>query len=201
VILEYVKTQTDGTGDLQVQVLDPEDPISLPSGTLRMRVLSSLPPQGYGKRNFDVALSVNGKTIQIVKAVGEVQGQLDVVLPTRLIRPDETIQAEDVAMSRVSFVVAPRQVATNLQEVIGKRAVRPLTPRAPIPLAALGHPYVVKKGDRVTIEARRGGLLIQTTGVTKAVGQVGQTIIVTNQDSGKDIRAKVIGTGVVQVEF
>jgi flagella basal body P-ring formation protein FlgA len=65
----------------------------------------------------------------------------------------------------------------------------------------VGQPYAVRKGDRVTIEARRGRLLIQTTGITKAVGQIGQVVTVTNQDSGRDIRAKVVGPGVVQVEF
>ncbi|MGH7231772.1 MAG: flagellar basal body P-ring formation chaperone FlgA, partial [Nitrospiraceae bacterium] len=65
----------------------------------------------------------------------------------------------------------------------------------------LAQPYAVRRGDRVTIEARRGGLLIQASGVTKAAGFAGQTLTVTNQDSGKDISAKVVGPGVVQVDF
>jgi flagella basal body P-ring formation protein FlgA len=62
-------------------------------------------------------------------------------------------------------------------------------------------PLIVKKGDRVLIEARRGGLSIQTYGITKASGQVGQTIMVANLDSGRELRAKVVAPSLVQVDF
>jgi flagella basal body P-ring formation protein FlgA len=38
-------------------------------------------------------------------------------------------------------------------------------------------------------------------GVTKSHGELGQTIIVSNVDSGKDLRATVVGPGVVRVSF
>jgi flagella basal body P-ring formation protein FlgA len=62
-------------------------------------------------------------------------------------------------------------------------------------------PYAVRKGDRVSIEARHGGLSIQTAGVTKMSGEVGQSVTVANVDSGKELRAKVVGPGVVRVEY
>jgi len=101
----------------------------------------------------------------------------------------------------VELAVLGRQYATNLDEVIGKRAIRSLAVQSPISKSALAQPYLVRKGDRVTIEAKRKGLSIQTIGIMKAVGQAGQMVTVTNQDSGKDLRAKVVGPGVVRVEF
>jgi flagella basal body P-ring formation protein FlgA len=51
------------------------------------------------------------------------------------------------------------------------------------------------------IEAKRGGLSIQAYGVTKSSGHVGQTVMVGNVDSGRELRAKIVGPGLVQVEF
>jgi flagella basal body P-ring formation protein FlgA len=37
--------------------------------------------------------------------------------------------------------------------------------------------------------------------VTKASGHVGQTVMVANLDSGRELRAKIVAPGIVQVEF
>jgi flagellar basal body P-ring formation protein FlgA len=202
VILDYVRSHKDETvADVQVHLLEPEESLSLPSGTLGMRVIPSLTADGYGRRQIDVALSVHGKVLQTVKALVDVTALVDVAVVTRAIRMDETLQPDDVTTTRIPLVSTARQYATNLDEVIGKRVTRPLASHTPISMSMLGQPFLVRKGDRVTIEAKRKGLLIQTIGITKAVGQVGQTVTVTNQDSGKDLRAKVVGPGLVRVDF
>jgi len=202
VILDYVRARKDETvADVQVHLLEPEESVSLPGGTLGMRVIPSLTGDGYGRRQIDVALSVQGKVIQTVKALADVTALVDVAVATRAIRMDETLQPDDVTITRIPLVSTSRQYATNLDEVIGKRATRPLASHTPISMSVLGQPFLVRKGDRVTIEAKRKGLLIQTIGIMKAVGQVGQMVTVTNQDSGKDLRAKVVGPGLVRVEF
>ncbi|HET7059322.1 MAG TPA: flagellar basal body P-ring formation chaperone FlgA [Nitrospiraceae bacterium] len=202
VILNYMRSHKDGTvADVQVHLLEPEETVSLPAGTLDMRVVPSPAAEGYGRRHIDVALSLHGKVIHIVKALADVTEFVDVAAATRAIRIDETIQPDDVTLTRIPLIATARQYATNLDEVIGKRAARPLASHAPISVSALGEPFLVRKGDHVTIEAKRKGLLVQTIGITKAVGQVGQMVTVTNQDSGKDLRAKVIGPGLVRVEF
>lgn len=202
VILNYIRSRKDDTiADVQVTLLEPEEPVPLPSGTLSMRVIPGVAADEYGRRQVEVALSIHGKVVQTVKALVDVTALVDVAVTTRAIRMDETLQPDDITTTRIPLVSTARQYATNLDEVIGKRATRPLASHTSISLSALGQPFLVRKGDRVTIEAKRKGLLIQTMGITKAVGQVGQTVTVTNQDSGKDLRAKVIGPGLVRVDF
>ncbi|HKN86381.1 MAG TPA: flagellar basal body P-ring formation chaperone FlgA [Nitrospiraceae bacterium] len=201
VILDYMRSHKDDTiADVQVNLLEPEESVSLPSGTLGMRVMHVTASE-YGRRQVEVALSIHGKVVQTVKALVDVTALVDVAVTTRAIRMDETLQPDDITTTRIPLVSTARQYATNLDEVIGKRATRPLASHTSISLSVLGQPFLVRKGDRVTIEAKRKGLLIQTIGITKAVGEVGQTVTVTNQDSGKDLRAKVIGPGLVRVEF
>lgn len=200
-IVDYVRSHKEDTiADVQVRLLEPEQPLSLPSGALGIRVLP-ISAEGYGRRHFDVVLSINGKIIQTTKAAADIITLIEVAVATKLIKIDDIIQADDVIMARTSLTATSGQYATNLDEVIGKRVVRPLAPRVPITISILAQPYLVHKGDRVTIEAKRKGLLIQTVGITKTVGQVGQMVTVTNQDSGKDLRAKVVAPGLVSVEF
>jgi flagellar basal body P-ring formation protein FlgA len=201
-IVDYVRSHKDETvADVQVRLLEPEQSVSLPGGAVEIRVLPVASTERYGRREFDVALSSNGKVMQTARASADIIALVDVAVATRLIKIDQTIEADDVTIARTPMTAAPRQYAMNLDEVIGKRAARPIAPHVPINTSTLASPYLVRKGDRVTIEARRGRLQIQTIGIMKAVGQVGQTVTVTNQDSGRDLRAKVIGPGLVRVEF
>ena len=104
-------------------------------------------------------------------------------------------------MARIVTYDLKSQFVTDLNLVQGKSAARPLQPNTPLRQAFLKAPILIKKGDRVLIEAKRGGLSIQTTGVTKGSDQVGQTVMVANLDSGRELRAKIIAPGLVQVDF
>jgi flagella basal body P-ring formation protein FlgA len=118
-----------------------------------------------------------------------------------MIKADELIEAGDVTVKRVKVNSLQHPFVSDVNEAVGKSAAKTLPPQMPIRVSALAKPYAVRKGDRVTIEAKRGGLAIQTVGVTKTGAQLGEFVTVTNQDSGKDIRGKVVGPGLVRVEF
>lgn len=199
---DYVKRQAGvKIADVQVDILDPTESVRVPAETVALAVRSGLPQEAYGRREFDVELVVDGKVNRTVRVTADVIAFVDAVVATRVIRVDDILQEEDVTIARTPVSLAPRPFLTDPREAIGRRSLRPLTLHGAISAAALGPPYLVRKGERVTIEAKRGGLLVQATGVTKAVGQVGQIVTVTNQDSGKDVRAKVVGPGLVRVEF
>jgi flagella basal body P-ring formation protein FlgA len=53
----------------------------------------------------------------------------------------------------------------------------------------------------VLIEVRSGGLLVQTVGLAKAAGKAGETILVQNQASGREVLGTVMATGLVEVGF
>ncbi len=187
--------------EVQVAVIEPQEPIRMPAGRAEIAVLPSLLDEGLGRRVFNVQLSTNGRPVETVEVLSDVTGFADVVVPARLIKQDEVIEPEDVTLSRIKVMDLRQQFVTDPSEVIGKSAVRPLQSQLPIRLASLKRPYAVRKGDRVTIEARSGGLSIQAVGVTKAAAEQGQMVTVTNSDSGKELRAKVVSPGLVRVEF
>jgi len=182
-------------------LVDPVDPIKMPSGSLDLRVSSNGLAEGLGRRIFHVQINANGKPWRTIDAIADVSASIDAVVPTRALQIDSVIEAEDVAVHLIKLTNLDHQLMTNVADVIGKSATRPLQANNPIRLGMVKKPYVVRKGDRVSIEARRGGLSIQTVGVTKASGELGQSITVANVDSGKELRARVVGPGAVRVEY
>lgn len=201
-IHDYVLRELAGrVTDCQVALGDPQQPITVPSGTLDIQVSASRSDEPLGRRVFQIHLAVNGRFIKTLDATADIAAVLEVVVPVRLIKVDEQIESTDLSTDRVVLFDLRQPYATNPADVVGKAATRPLPPQSPIRLTAVRRPFAVHKGDRVTIEARQGGLSIQTVGITKSHGELGQTIIVSNVDSGKELRATIVGPGVVRVSF
>jgi flagellar basal body P-ring formation protein FlgA len=182
-------------------LVDPLDPMKIPGGSLDLKVLPSGLEEGLGRRTFHVQINTNGKTWHTVDAIADVSASIDAVVPMRVIQIDNIIEAEDVTIHRIKLTDLDHQLVTDVKDVIGKSAARPLQTNNPIRLGMVKKPYAVRKGDRVSIEARHGGLSIQTAGVTKSSGELGQSITVANVDSGKELRAKIVGPGAVRVEY
>jgi flagella basal body P-ring formation protein FlgA len=186
---------------LHVVVVDPFDPIKVPSGDIGLRISSNGVEEGLGRRAFHVQVNMNGAPWQTIDAVADVSASIDAVVPTRVIQIDSVIEAEDVAIHRVKLMDLDHQLITNVKDVIGKSAARPLQTNNPIRLGMVKKPYAVRKGDRVSIEARHGGLSSQVVGLAKSSGELGQTATVANVDSGKELRAKIVGPGAVRVDY
>ncbi|MBX3324916.1 MAG: flagellar basal body P-ring formation chaperone FlgA [Nitrospira sp.] len=197
--LEHAWSQKVKT--ITVTVLDPAEPVPVPSGIIEFQVLSTSSDDGLGRRVFPVAVAVGGKAWKTIQVLADVSAMIDAIVPTRLLKTEELIDGVDLKTTRIRIQQWNHPFLTDRDEVIGKSAARPVPPETPLRAAFVKLPLVVKKGDRVMIEARRGGLSIQTYGITKSSGQVGQTIMVANLDSGREFRAKVVAPSLVQVEF
>jgi flagella basal body P-ring formation protein FlgA len=182
-------------------MVDPSEAIRLPPGGVGVTVVSRGFDEGLGRRTFQVQINMNGKPWQTIDATADIGASVDAVVPTKVIKADDLIEAEDVTIQRIKLRELNHQLMTNLNDVIGKSAARPLQVNMPIRLTMVKKPYAVHKGDRVAIEARHGGLSIQATGITKSSGELGQSITVANLDSGKELRAKIVAPGVVRVEY
>lgn len=201
-VSNYLQGRLDGRiSEIDVEVLDPTEPVIIPAGRVRLDVATSSSLDQSGRRRFQVVPVVDGHPGESIDVVADVVLYADVVVPARMLKPEDVIEAEDLSTMRVKIPSLPHQLATQVSDAVGKSPGRVLQAQQPIRVASLVKPLTVHKGDRVTIEARRGGLAIQAVGTTKTAGQLGGFVTVTNADSGKDIRAKVVGPGLVRVEF
>lgn len=186
---------------VHVTVLEPADPVMIPGGTVELQVIPNSMEEGLGRRMFHVEAVANGKSRKTIQVVADIAAMIDAVVVTRFLKAEELIDMSDLKTVGLRVHQINHPFITDQGEVIGKSASRPLPPETPLRPAFVKPPLVIKKGDRVLIEARRGGLSIRANGVTKANGQVGQTVMVTNLDSGRELRAKVVAPSLVEVEF
>lgn len=186
---------------VHVTVVDPADPVMMSGGAVELHIVPNLTEEGLGRRRFHVEAVANGKPRKTIQVVADIAAMIDAVVPARFLKTDELIEREDLKTVGMRVHQVNHPFITDQGEIIGKSASRPLPPDTPLRLAFVKLPLAIKKGDRVLIEARRGGLSIRAYGVTKSSGQVGQTVMVANLDSGRELRAKVVAPSLVEVEF
>ncbi len=201
-IARYLEKRFAGKAhNIHITLLDPQEPVPVPPGTLELNVLPGALEENVGRRVMRVQILVNGREVGLVEALVEITAYADVIVAQRLIKPEEMIEPEDVTIARIKLTDLKHQFALEMSDVIGKSAARPIPAHSPVKLSQIKPPYVVRKGDRVIIEAQGGGLSIRTAGITKSGGQVGQYVAVSNVDSGREIKAKVVAPGVVRVDY
>lgn len=186
---------------VEVYLLEPSEAMRIPPGVVELQVVPASTEGGLGRRMFHMAVNTNGKPWKTIEALADVTAMIDAVVPKRFLKSEVLVDAEDLTVSRIRIHELKHQFITDREDVIGKSTARPLQAETPLRQTFLKVPLMIKKGDRVMIEAKRAGLSIQTYGVTKSSGQVGQTIMVANLDSGRELRAKIVAPGLVQVEF
>jgi len=186
---------------VRVRILFPKKPLSVPAGQLQLEVEKLTGGARTGRRAFRVGLFINGQFIKTVSIVGEVKAQATVVTPVRWIKPKEVVVAEDVTSMIIDVPSLTHDFVLDPNDVIGKEVLRPLPPRRPIRKAVLDDPPIIRKGDRVMLEVRQGGLVVQTIGLAKATGKFGDTITVKNQNSGREVVGRIMGSGLVEVGF
>ncbi len=186
---------------VHVTVLEPADPVMTSGRPVELRVIPNPTEDGLGRRVFQVEATANGKSRKTVQVVADVAAMIDAVVVTRFLKAEELIDVGDLKTVDMRVHQVNHPFITDQSEVVGKSASRPLPPDTPLRPAFVKLPLVIKKGDRVLIEARRGGLSIRAYGVTKSSGQIGQTVMVANLDSGRELRARVVAPSLVEVEF
>ncbi len=187
--------------DLSLSILFPKKAFPVPSGSRRLEVAPITDGGRTGRRAFRVSVFSGSKFVQTVNVVGNLKARARVVTPNRWMKAHEIIQAKDLSSSIVNLPSLSHDFFLDASAVFGKQVLRPLPPRRPIRKVSVEEPPQVHKGDRVMIEVRQGGLLVQTVGLAKAAGKTGETIPIKNQQSGREVLGRVIAAGHVQVGF
>jgi len=111
------------------------------------------------------------------------------------IRKGETIEEQDFEMVWQETTFQKRKVIKTARDAIGRSAIRTLKAGEVLVDNALSTPYAVKAGDAVKLFAKFGESVVQINAIAQKNAFKGQTILVRNIDTGKDIMATVSGSG------
>lgn len=118
------------------------------------------------------------------------------IVTNRLLVPNEMIGSDDISEKFIPEHQVRHDVFHNVTDIIGTKVKRRI--RSGVPLASNLLCFVCE-GDSVKILAHTGGLTIKTEGIAQQDGTIGETIIVKNSRSKKEITATVINIAQVAV--
>lgn len=125
----------------------------------------------------------------------------EVVCAERDIPRGEKIKREDLRLSRQNLSKSPPGLMTRPEKVEGTVAKSRIEKGSYIRDAMIAQAPVVRKGDVVKITANSGGLTVVAQGVAREDGRMGEKVMVENIRSNKNIPARVVGPGAVEVVF
>jgi flagella basal body P-ring formation protein FlgA len=111
----------------------------------------------------------------------------------RIIKKDEIFNSDDFEATEIYQTNKEyKNAITSFDEINGKVARVTIKPFKEIYSHQFDTPYIIKKGDSVTINAKQGHLIISMIGIAKENGKLGKHIMVQASFNNKMLRAKVI---------
>ena len=201
-LVNYLKRQVASPKiHMKTRLLSPAKPVLVPAGKTSLHVVPGPLGGRTGRRAFRVGIHVDNRLAKTVNVIEDIQAESMVILPVRWIKARDIIQRGDVITQKRSLSSLQPDVIFHPGDAVGKKALRALAPNQPIQQSHLAYPPIIKKGDRVIIEVRQGGLVVQTVGIAKASGEKGKTIPVENQQSHREVLGRIVDPGLVEVRF
>ena len=108
------------------------------------------------------------------------------------------IEAAHVAIREVR-VTRSQPLATELDEVLGRKLGKSVAAGEPLPLNYLSLAPIIQRGNSVIITVRKPGFIVEVKGEALDAGAEGDTIRVRNLQSKTVIQAVIVGPGRVEV--
>lgn len=113
------------------------------------------------------------------------------------VAPNEALTDAQVMLDRrdISNIADP---ITRPEDAVGQMSRRMLRAGDILRSGQLASPVMVKRGDAVTMQARRDGIEVSTAGEALDAGARGAMVRVRNANSGQVVRMRVAGPGLVE---
>jgi flagella basal body P-ring formation protein FlgA len=121
-----------------------------------------------------------------------------VVAKTELSR-GATVTREDVKLEKRDIARLHRGYLDTLEKAVGKTVKYSVRPNQVVIPSRLVSPLAVKRNGRVTIIAANSSVQVRMSGTALENGSIGQRIRVKNRSSKRELEARVVEQGVVQV--
>lgn len=123
----------------------------------------------------------------------------DVVTSNRKIDRHDILTADDLVIKKVETTKLVNLTFDSVEDLVGKRAIRPIPANTPITAEIVDNPPAIKKGDFIKLLIQTGNLHVVAKGVAKEDGYLGKVIRVKSIDSNKELYGKVEDLSTVKV--
>jgi flagella basal body P-ring formation protein FlgA len=201
-ITEFVRQRTDGLGmETSLRRVGYQGDLKLPAGEVSFEVVAPNRWEGCGKANLALVVRVNDRVERNLSIPVEVEALADTVVVLRALERGDVIGPDDITVQRRDVSSLTGRVYRSADEVIGKRARVPVRTNMPLRGDQLEKIPLVKSGQLVTIIIENRAMRLTATGKARGNGAEGDIIMVQNLGSLKEVPARVVDSGTVQVDF
>ncbi len=175
------------------------EPFEVPAGRLSFQLIPAN-PRVIGSRRLTLVTRVDDRVVSNLSLRVELEALAEVVVATGdLRRGTELGPAQLDLQSR--DISGLRNPLFNAAELYGKRLKRSVRLGEPLQRLQVEFPPMIKRGELVSIQVRRGALTLTARGKSQQNGRAGEMIRVRNSQSRKEILARVVAPGQVVLEF
>ena len=175
--------------------------VVLPKGRVTCKVVSPPNMDFFGLIPLSISFNVNGRFQKKVSVTVDIEVLTEVVVTKRPIGRYKMITEDDICLQKRDMSNLSSNIITNSEDVLGKRAKRAINAKTVLRADLVEFPFLVRRGDIVSIIAESDSLRITALGEVKEKGRKGQRIRVVNLDSKKGIYARVLDSNTVVVNF
>ncbi|SHJ80669.1 flagella basal body P-ring formation protein FlgA [Malonomonas rubra DSM 5091] len=174
-------------------------PFTVPTGHLDFQVIPAKPGV-IGSRRVTLMTRVDDRVVSNRSIRVEIEALAEILVAADNLRRGEILDKTN-AIFQQQNIAKLKQPLFIADEVLGKRLKRSVRLGQPILRKQVEFPPLVNRGDRVVIRVERGSLLLTAAGEAKQDGVLDETIRVLNVNTHKEIRCRVLGPGLVTVEY
>ena len=154
-----------------------------------------------GNVQLIVRISINEKQYLKIPVFLTIRTYEDIITSNKRINRYDILAMDDLVIKRMETTKLAGVTFDNIEDLIGKRAIRPILPNIPITAEMIDNPPLIKKGDFIKVSVQSGNLHVVTKGVAKEDGYVGKVIKIKNIDSNKELYGKVEDSTTVKIIF
>ena len=149
-----------------------------------------------GRFNFQIKVLQGSKCIR-VSVNGDLKVVLPVVVATSVINRGQLINNTECELRSTDITHLGLIPYDSLSEVVGKKAMRLITPGLIINKQWVETIADIEKGDPVTIVARKSTVRVAVNAIARESGMIGEKMWVENSESHRLVRVIVKSKGVV----
>jgi flagella basal body P-ring formation protein FlgA len=190
----------DHDGELAVDVQMPLAPLpNRAAAPMRIVVADLRYDTRTGRYDAQLLATLPSGETSAIKSAGRVQEMVEVPVPARPIGRGETIRREDLAWSSFARGSVRVDALRDIDDLVGLQAVRRLSGGRAVRAGDVTVPWLVRRGDPLSLVFKRAGLEIAGPGVALDHGRHGEPVRVQNAASGEMREAIVVGPRRVQV--
>lgn len=162
---------------------------------------AALPPNVAPSPRMNIRVSCGGGgTEWSMNVPVTLSTEASVVIAQRALPLGSTIAASDVAVVTRRIPGTARCCASDPGELIGRVIRRTVSADQVIPLDAVEHPPLIRRGETVAVIASMPGIEIRSSGIALGDARSGESVRVRHTTSLKVIQARADTQGVVRVD-